>query len=84
MKLLSYQAKKFSWSAHSQTIQSAAPSSEGETADAAVIWLHEQMTSEMNPKRPKNTKAHKWIANNKSLKPLSSIFAHLGGDSKSR
>ena len=83
MKLLSYQAKKFSWSAHSQTIQSAAPSSEGETADAAVIWLHVEQNDIRDETRSvrKTLKHIKWIANNKSLKTIVlHSFAHLGGD----
>ena len=83
MKLLSYQAKNFSWSAHSQTIQSAAPSSTGEAVEAAVIWLHVEQKDIIDETRiiRKTLKHIKWIANNKAFKTIVlHSFAHLGGD----
>ncbi|MGC6510514.1 MAG: threonyl-tRNA synthetase editing domain-containing protein [Myxococcota bacterium] len=83
MKLLSYQAKTFSWSAHSQTLEEAAPSSSGQVSEAAVIWLHVERNDIGDDSRifKKTLKHIKWIANNKSLKTIVlHSFAHLGGD----
>ena len=83
MKILSYQAKEFSWSGHHQTLEAAAPSSSGHVTEAAVIWLHvEKCDAIEDAKVFKKTLKHiKWIANNKSLKDIVlHSFAHLGGD----
>ena len=83
MKILSYQAKAFSWSGHHQTLTDAAPNSSGHVTEAAVIWLHiEKNDSADEGKIFKKTLKHiKWIANNKSLKDVVlHSFAHLGGD----
>ena len=83
MKILSYQAKEFSWSGHQQTLADADSSSSGHVTEAAVIWLHvENCDATEEAKSFKKTLKHiKWIANNKALKHIVlHSFAHLGGD----
>lgn len=83
MKILSYQAKHFSWAPHSQTIETADPSSSGSVEDAAVFWLHIETSDELDDSRifKKTLKHIKWIANKKSLKTIVlHSFAHLGGE----
>ena len=86
MKLLCYQARSFSWKAHSQTIPEAEPSSEGEVHEAAVIWLHIEESDEQDRNRIfKHTiKQIKWIANKRNLRNIVlHSFAHLGGKTAS-
>ena len=86
MKILSYQAKHFSWEAHSQTLESADEGASGSVNEAAVFWLHVESTDELDdPRVFKKTLKHiKWIANNKKLKTIVlHSFAHLGGNTAS-
>lgn len=82
MKLLCYQARSFSWQAHSQTITDAEPPSDGTVHEAAVIWLHIEESDEQDRNRIfKHTlKQIKWIANKRGLRNIVlHSFAHLGG-----
>lgn len=83
MKILSYQAKTFAWTAHSQTLPDADAASNGQVEEAAVIWLHVEQSDKAEDARSfKKTLKHiKWVANNKSLRCIVlHSFAHLGGD----
>lgn len=82
MKLLSYQAKHFSWEAFSQTIPDADPQSNGAVDDAAVVWMHVEWgdMEDRNRVFKHALKQIKWVANKKELKTVVlHSFAHLGG-----
>ena len=82
MKLLSYQAKHFSWEAFSQTIPDADPQSNGAANDAAVVWMHVEWgdMEDRNRVFKHALKQIKWVANKKELKTIVlHSFAHLGG-----
>lgn len=82
MKLLSYQAKHFSWESFSQTLPDADPQSNGSVDNAAVVWIHVEWDDMNDLSRVfKHALKHiKWVANKKNLKTVVlHSFAHLGG-----
>ena len=84
MRILSFQAKHFSWQAHSQTIPHADPQSHGEAINAAVFWIQVEASDFLDESRifKRTLKQIKWVANNKDLRIIVlHSFAHLGGES---
>ena len=82
MKLLSYQARSFSWQASSQTLDIADPASSGHVCETSVIWIHIEEDDEYDQKRIfRHTLKHiKWITNKRDLNNIVlHSFAHLGG-----
>ena len=84
MRILSFQAKHFSWQAHSQTIPQADPQSQGEANNAAVFWIQVEARDLLDESRilKRTLKQIKWVANNKNFRVIVlHSFAHLGGES---
>jgi len=86
MKLLCYQAKSFSWTPFSQTLDDAndTPSPDS-AADAVVIFMQveaQDVLEETRSRAFKKTLKHiKWMANKRELKNIVlHSFAHLGGE----
>ncbi len=84
MKLLTFQARHFSWSPHTKVQEDAEASAvPGAVEDAVVAWLHVEARDEGDRSRAfKHTLKHiKWIANKRGLRTVVlHFFAHLGGD----
>lgn len=87
MKLLTFQASRFSWKSFSKTLAGATDEEvEREVREAVVVFLHAELKDEQPEERPsvfKKTLKHiKWLANKRELKQVVlHSFAHLGGES---
>jgi hypothetical protein len=86
MKLLTFQAKRFGWTAFSQTLEWAPEpeSAKGQVTEAVVAFMHIEQRDEPTDKRKrafKHTLKHlKWLANKNDLKTIVlHSFTHLGG-----
>ena len=89
MKLLTFQAKRFWWKSHRQTLADARTDHvEGELRDAVVVFLHAEQRDEGDEARRRvvrqTVKHVKWIANKGELRNVVlHSFTHLGGDNAS-
>ena len=87
MKLLTFQASRFSWKSFSKTLPDATGDEVDEQVhDAVVVFLHAERADEPPDARPgvfKKTLKHvKWLANKRELRNVVlHSFAHLGGES---
>lgn len=85
MKILTFQARRFQWSAHSKTLADAPDLECDETVeDAVVAFLHAERSDEAPEQRARvirHTVKHlKWLANKREFKRIVlHSFAHLGG-----
>lgn len=85
MKLLTFQARHFSWKPFSQTLDDVTDAvAEGSADDAVVVFLQAEAKDEPEEELArvfKKTLKHiKWSANKKSLKNIVlHSFTHLGG-----
>lgn len=84
MRLLTFQARRFTWQPASQTLSDADPSPPpGAADDAVVAWLHVEARDAADDARAlrKTLKHIKWVANKRGLKVIAlHVFAHLGGE----
>jgi len=86
MKLITYQAKKFSWTPYSKTLPDALEGKPGHAEEAVVVWIHAEAKDEARLSRVRRhcLKHIKWVANKKSLRNIVlHSFAHLGGENSS-
>jgi len=88
MKLLTFQARRFSWSPHAPNLPGVEnPVTEGgEVEEAVVVFVHAEGCDEVPERRSKvfkQTLKHiKWLANKRELKTVVlHSFTHLGGAS---
>ena len=85
MRLLTYQARRFAWQSHQQTLpEGADPRGDGDIEDCAVAWLHVEAHDQEDHARVfKRVLKHlKWVANKRGLRTVVlHSFAHLGGES---
>ncbi len=90
MKLLLFQAKRFTWRAFSKTLDEVddVPGDERRVEDAVVVFFHAEERDE-DPERSasvfrKTLKQIKWIAGKRELKRVVlHSFTHLGGTNSS-
>lgn len=92
MRLLTFQARRFSWQAFAPTLPDAdglpdappdAPLPEDALDDAVVVWLHIEAAdvAEEATVFRQTLKHIKWIANKRSMRHVVlHSFTHLGGD----
>ena len=84
MKLLTFQARRFSWTPHIKSLDEAEQVMEGnEVHDAVVVWIHVEVADVNDESRAfRHTLKHiKWIANKRKMRTIAlHFFAHLGGD----
>ncbi|MEZ4473780.1 MAG: threonyl-tRNA synthetase editing domain-containing protein [bacterium] len=84
MRLLTFQARRFTWQPASQTLSDADPSpAPGAADDAVVAWLHVEARDATDEARVfRHVLKHlKWIANKRDLQAIVlHSFAHLGGE----
>ncbi len=88
MKLLTFQAKRFSWTPYQQTLPDAPPAHPGEASNAVVAFVHVEgrdVHSERAASIFRQTLKHiKWVANKRGLRTVVlHSFTHLGGESAS-
>jgi hypothetical protein len=86
MKLLLFQAKKFSWKSSSKTLETVPDQDVAETvAEAVVVFLHAELEDEAKPKlETKLAKNIKWLANKRQLKKVVlHSFTHLSNSTAS-
>ena len=86
MKLLTFQARSFSWQPFSKTLPEA-PDAGGEqtVAEAVVVFYHAERKDEGESERPRvlrhMLKHVKWLANKRGMKNVVlHSFTHLGGE----
>lgn len=88
MKILTFQAKRFTWTPYQQTLPDAPPALPGEASDAVVAFVHVEERDE-DPERTRSVfrqtlKHLKWVANKRGLRTIVlHSFTHLGGHSAS-
>ena len=86
MKLLTFQADRFSWKPFSKTLEDAPePGPEREVTDCVVAFVHAEARDMAEDRRPsvfRQTLKHlKWLANKRELKSVVlHSFTHLGGE----
>ena len=87
MKLLTFQARRFSWKGHSKTLPSASDEEVDElVTNAVVVFLHAEAKDEPADERArafKHTLKHvKWLANKRGFRNVVlHSFTHLGAES---
>ena len=86
MKLLTFQASRFSWKPFSKTLEDARdPGPEREVSDCVVAFVHAEARDMAEDRRQsvfRQTLKHlKWLANKGALRTLVlHSFTHLGGE----
>ena len=86
MKLLTFQAKRFSWAPFSKTLEDAPdPGNSQSIANCVVAFVHvepDDLSKERAPKVFKTALKHlKWLANKRGFRSIVlHTFAHLGGN----
>ncbi len=84
MKILTFQAKEFTWSPYRQTLPGAPPAQPGEASDAVVAFVQVE-ERDADPERERSVfrqtlKHVKWVANKRGLRTVVlHSFTHLGG-----
>jgi len=85
MKMITFQAKRFAWRPHAQTLPDAAPATDGEASDAVVAFVQVEGVDVNSPRATsifRQTLKHiKWVANKRGLRTVVlHSFTHLGGE----
>ena len=87
MRILTYQAKAFSWTPHHKTLAMAPDADSGGFATECVVaWIHAERSDQNDESRVfRHVLKHiKWIANKRKMTDVVlHSFAHLGGDTAS-
>jgi len=89
MKLLCFQARRFSWKSFSKTLDEVEEQEvEEKVEDCVVVFMHAETKDETGDERRrvfKNTLKHvKWLANKRDMKNVVlHSFTHLGGENAS-
>ena len=86
MKMLLFQAKKFTWKSFSKTLDDVPEQDVEETVtDAVIVFLHSEAEDEAKPKlETKVVKNIKWLANKRSFKNIVlHSFTHLSASTAS-
>jgi hypothetical protein len=85
MKLLCFQAKRFSWKTYSKTLPDVPDQDVAEEiTKTVVVFVHAETSDDVKDRRPsvlrQAVKHIKWLANKRELKTIVlHSFAHLGG-----